>query len=275
MSEPWDPSRPIPDDDPSRLPQLPASQPSARSSMESREIAGGAPRQPTSLETISGAAEPGPPSTGAPTQVKLTGPARSNVGPLDGKVIGKFRNTYYDFPSEADYSGPQVPLYDSQCKAKVAVARSFFETLCVQGSGLLKSGNAVSFNRRDCECAPECPRTGQKICFDVLELNKFPWGRGATGQPITPLLTVAVDTSVIPLGTPIYIPEFVGLPRDVNGEGKHDGCFIAQDRGLRVKGEHVDVFTGQAAMTRLWNGLVPSNTGVTVVVKSPRCDRAE
>ena len=40
---------------------------------------------------------------------------------------------------------------------------------------------------------PICPRTGQKICFDVLDISKYPWGRGATGQPIMPLLTVAVD----------------------------------------------------------------------------------
>jgi hypothetical protein len=26
-------------------------------------------------------------------------------------------------------------------------------------------------------------------------------------------------------------------------------------------------------MTRLWNGLVPSNSGVTIVLNSPRCDR--
>jgi 3D (Asp-Asp-Asp) domain-containing protein len=196
------------------------------------------------------------------------------VGPINGQVLGTFRNTYYDFPSETDYSGEQVQLFDGQCKSKSSVPRSFFESLCVQGSGLLKTGNAVSFNRRDCECAPVCPRTGQKICFDVLELAKFPWGRGATGQPITPLLTVAVDSAVIPLGTSIYIPEYVGLPRDPDQGGKHDGCFVAQDRGLRVQGQHVDIFTGQAAMTRLWNSLVPTNKGVTIVLRSAHCDRA-
>jgi 3D (Asp-Asp-Asp) domain-containing protein len=194
--------------------------------------------------------------------------------PLDGKVLGTFKNTYYDFPAEDDYSGEPTPLYDAQCRTKISVPKGFFETLCVQGSGLLTSGNPVSFNRRDCDCAPVCPRTGQKICFDVLDISKYPWGRGATGQPITPLLTVAVDSNVLPLGSSLYIPEFDGLPREPERRTKHDGCFIAQDRGLRVQGQHVDIFTGQVAMTRLWNSLVPSNSGVTIVVNSTHCQRA-
>jgi 3D (Asp-Asp-Asp) domain-containing protein len=84
---------------------------------------------------------------------------------------------------------------------------------------------------------------------------------------------VAVDTDVIPLETALYIPEYDGLPTDETERATHDGCFIAQDRGLRVREKHVDIFTGMPSMTRLWNRLQPSNAGVTVVVESPRCDR--
>jgi hypothetical protein len=77
------------------------------------------------------------------------------------------------------------------------------------------------------------------------------------------------------MGTGIYIPEYDGLPTDASRTGAHDGCFVAQDRGLRVKGQHVDVFTGQASTTALWNRLVPSNRGVTVIVDSPRCSRVQ
>ncbi|MBN1609143.1 MAG: hypothetical protein JW940_21115 [Polyangiaceae bacterium] len=196
-------------------------------------------------------------------------------GPLQGRVLGKFKNTYYDFPNEADYQGPTVPLMNGECQRIRSVPRPFYEAVCVQGSGRLTSGITVSFNRRDCACAEVCPRTGQRICFDALDIASYPWGRGATGQAITPLLSVAVDTTVIPINTPIYIPEFDGLPRDTDYRATHDGCFIVQDRGVGVKGTHVDVFTGHPAMTRLWNQLVPSNKGVTVVVDSPRCARAE
>jgi 3D (Asp-Asp-Asp) domain-containing protein len=215
----------------------------------------------------------------SPKRVTETGTGRTPrrnkpIGPIVGKGLGTFRNTYYDFPAESDFGGVQVTVYNAQCKAIAQVARGFFEAVCVQGSGLLASGSPISFNRRDCECAEVCPRTQQKICYDALEIGKFPWGRGASGTPITPLLTVAVDTNVVPLGTALYIPEFEGLPRDLARKSLHDGCFVAQDRGLRVQGQHVDVFTGMRAMTELWNGLVPSNAGVTVVIDSPKCTRA-
>ena len=162
---------------------------------------------------------------------------------------------------------------NAACRPIGNVARGFYESVCVQGSGTLKSGGTVSFAKRDCACAAECPRTAQRICFDLLEASKFPWGRGATGKPITPLVTVAVDSNVIPLGTPLYIPEYQGVPRDAAGGSAHDGCFIAEDRGLSVKGQHVDVFTGHRATTQLWNRLVPTGQGVTVVLDSPRCRR--
>ncbi len=269
MTEAWDPSQPMTGDD-AIAPQLPPTRtrvehriPATREILSSRATSRvDSPPFATDESRGHSAKSLLPPSVGRPNK------------PVDGQVLGTFRNTYYDFPSESDYTGELVPLFDGQCRTKQSVPRSFFESLCVQGSGLLKSGNAVSFNRRDCDCAPVCPRTGQKICFDVLDLAKFPWGRGATGQSITPLLTVAVDSSVVPLGTAIYIPEFDGMPRDLERSGKHDGCFVAQDRGLRVQGQHVDIFTGQSAMTRLWNSLVPSNVGVTVVLRSARCEYA-
>lgn len=266
MSEAWDPSHPS-EEDPTATVSVRRPAPPVRRSLASRTLGGG------NIDA--------PDATGGPIERIESAPGETRPRSLaraahqGGKVAGKFKNTYYDFPNEGDYSGDLVSVYDGQCRAKASVPKGFFETLCVQGSGLLSSGSPISFNRRDCECAPVCPRTGQKICFDILDVGKFPWGRGATGEPITPLLTVAVDSKILPLGTSIYIPEYEGLPRDLERRTKHDGCFVAQDRGLRVQGEHVDVFTGQAAMTRLWNSLVPSNSGVTIVLDSPHCTRAK
>jgi len=203
------------------------------------------------------------------------GYAQGNTKPqLAGKVLGTFKNTYYDFPSESDFEGESLNLMNGSCQTIASVPRTFYESVCVQGSGTLKAGGTVSFAKRDCACAAVCPRTGQHICFDLLDKRQFPWGRGATGKGITPLITVAVDSTIIPLGTPLYIPEYDGVARDPSGTAKHDGCFLAEDRGLAVKGQHVDVFTGDSEITRLWNRLVPSNRGVTVVIDSPRCKRA-
>jgi 3D (Asp-Asp-Asp) domain-containing protein len=189
-----------------------------------------------------------------------------------GRILGTFRNTYYDFPTEAEHSGPAISLMSSSCQPIAKVPRGFYEAVCVQGSGSLKAGGTVSFSKRDCACAEVCPRTGQKICFDALDKAAFPWGRGAAGTAITPLRTIAADTSVLPMGTVVYIPELDGAPRGETGETV-DGCFVVEDRGLRVKGEHVDVFTGHSAQTAMLNERVPSNQGVTVVVEAPRCAR--
>lgn len=214
--------------------------------------------------------------TATPTQAApaMAGPNGDDGARVAGKLLGTFKNTYYDFPSEADYSGDSIDLMNAACKPIGSVPRSFYESVCVQGSGTLRSGGTVSFAKRDCSCAAECPRTGQRICFDLLDKQQFPWGRGATGKGITPLLSVAVDSTVIPLGTALYIPEYDGVARDASGSAKHDGCFLAEDRGLAVKGQQVDVFTGHREITQLWNRLVPTNSGVTVVIDSPRCRRA-
>ena len=214
------------------------------------------------------------PEGAPPPGVSATPVTPSNPPAAGGRTLGTFRNTYYDFPSESEFSGRTVPLKNPRCKTIKNVARAFYESVCVQGSGTLSSGSTVSFAKRDCECAELCPRTQQRICFDELDARAFPWGRGATGRAITPLLTVAVDSDLILLDTPLYIPEFDGVPRDPSRTAFHDGCFIAQDRGVRVKGEHIDVFTGQREITALWNSLVPSNRGVTVVLDSPHCARA-
>ncbi|HZO14258.1 MAG TPA: ATP-binding protein [Polyangiaceae bacterium] len=180
-----------------------------------------------------------------------------------------FHHTYYDFPKEKDGAGATSQLFDKTCKPLRTVTQAFHDQVCVQGSGKLKTGETVSFARRDCECAAVCPRTGQKICFDLLDKIKFPFGRGATGNAITPLRTVAVDSSVIPLNTVLYISDFHGLK---GPDGKaHDGCFVAQDRGLKVQGRHIDIFTGDPDTTRAWNSAVPTGKGVRVILDPPQC----
>lgn len=190
--------------------------------------------------------------------------------PALGTVLGTFRNTYYDFPNEEGHVGPPVPLMNARCEPIAKVPRGFFEAVCVQGSGALARGGTVSFAKRDCACAEVCPRTNQRICFDALDKTAFPWGRGAAGTAITPLRSVAADTQVLPMGTIFYVPELDGLARST-GEGVLDGCFVVEDRGLKVQGEHIDIFTGHPAETAALNAQVPSNRGVTVVIDTPRC----
>ncbi len=179
-----------------------------------------------------------------------------------------YRNTYYDFPHEAS-NDRSATVYDATCAPIAKVSKAFHDAVCVQGSGQLATGDTVSFAKRDCACASVCPRTGQKICFERLDPKVYPHGRGAAGTAITPLRSVAVDPSIIPLGTPIFVPEFVGLKRP---DGRlHDGCFLAEDKGIKVVGKQIDFFTGSPDATRVYNQLVPSNQGIHVHLGEARC----
>jgi len=194
-------------------------------------------------------------------------------GSEGGRVVGRFKNTYYDFPSERELSGgAAVGLYDASCQPIAQVSSAFFERMCVQGSGTLASGDTVSFAKRGCSCAAVCPKTQQRLCFDRLDADKFPWGRGSTGRPIAALRTLAVDPSVVPMGSLVYVPDFDGLSLPVGVE--HDGCFIELDRGMWVKVRHIDVFAGTPAMRLSLEKQVATGSGVTVILDSPRCHSA-
>jgi len=199
-----------------------------------------------------------------PVEIVVHGSAKG----LDFRAGERFRNTYYDFPKE-DAGTKDTAIFDATCKLITNVTRDFHDRVCVQGSGRLSTGETVSFAKRNCDCAETCPRTSQKICFERLDPARFPAGRGALGKPITPLRSVAVDSSVIPLGTILFIPEFKGL--DLPGGGRHDGCFIAEDRGLKVVGRQIDIFTGDPNVTTQVNAKVPSNKGVRVYPNDLRC----
>lgn len=192
------------------------------------------------------------------------------ASPIAGRSMGVFHNTYYSFPNEAEYSGAKTTLFDASCKPIADVPTAFHDKLCVQGSGRLVSQRTVSFAKRDCSCAAVCPRSGQRICYEALDPGRFPWGRGAMGKAITPFRTIAVDDKVIALGTPVFIPAFVSQP--MPDGSVHDGCFRAEDRGLKVVGHRVDVFTGGEADTHDWNQRVPTGQGVEIYAGHPRCD---
>ena len=57
-----------------------------------------------------------------------------------------------------------------------------------------------------------------------------------------PMRTVAVDRKLIPRRTVLFIKETVGLPMP-DGR-KHDGYWYASDVGGAIKGERIDLYTG-------------------------------
>jgi 3D (Asp-Asp-Asp) domain-containing protein len=138
---------------------------------------------------------------------------------------------------------------------KVGLSDKFFCYAAMEGSVALKfkTGKTVTFNyngrgRRQLDCSiyfgGRYASSGE-VKFKVAYSK---WGEGEQdrGYALVPYRTIAVDSSVIPFGSVIYIPKARGtkilLPSGKTF--KHDGYFFAGDHGGAIKGNHIDVFTG-------------------------------
>jgi 3D (Asp-Asp-Asp) domain-containing protein len=83
-----------------------------------------------------------------------------------------------------------------------------------------------------------------------LKATLYHAGRGmnshdSLGCRVSPMRTVAVDPAVIARHSIIFIKETAGLP--LADGGVHDGYWYASDIGGAIKGQKIDLFTGQGA----------------------------
>ena len=62
------------------------------------------------------------------------------------------------------------------------------------------------------------------------------------GCKVVAMRTAAIDKTVIPRRTVLFIKETVGLP--MPDGSKHDGMWYASDVGGAIKGERIDLYTG-------------------------------
>lgn len=69
--------------------------------------------------------------------------------------------------------------------------------------------------------------------------------RDSLGCAVVPMRTVAIDRSIIPRRTILFIKETVGMA--LPGGGEHDGMWYASDTGGAIKGQRIDLYTGKGA----------------------------
>ena len=75
--------------------------------------------------------------------------------------------------------------------------------------------------------------------------------------------TVAIDKKLIPRRTVLFIKETVGLP--MPDGGKHDGYWYASDVGGAIKGDRIDLYTGNGKASM--KPLMPFNLSKLTVTK--------
>ena len=66
--------------------------------------------------------------------------------------------------------------------------------------------------------------------------------RDSLGCSVVPMRTLAVDPTVIPRRTVVFIQETVGLL--MPDGSRHDGLWYASDTGGAIKGKKIDLYTG-------------------------------
>ncbi len=190
-----------------------------------------------------------------------------------GTLVARMYITYYYLSEETNYTGTaNTTLYDSQCKALVTVPAKFSDSVCIEGSGKLKDGRIINY-AKSCTCGRRCP-TGGIVCYSILDKSRYPWGAGAASRSLHPLRSLAVDRSIIPIGTRLYIPEWDGvtIPKIGSlGGFKHDGCLVADDVGGGIKGNHFDFFAATNSMWKALEKIHPTRTYLTVYKNPGRC----
>jgi 3D (Asp-Asp-Asp) domain-containing protein len=173
------------------------------------------------------------------------------------------REEDYDDPEEIEYQNPdEVELYTPRGFYLGAVPDRFAWALRMEGSGLMSDGRVINY-------AGPCG-FGYGTCFEELDLSRHPFGRGSKRRSLVPFKSVAIDLTVVPIGEPLYIPEFDGMA--LPDGSIHDGCVRADDTGGGIKKQKMDFFVVtygnfRFLLSELWGLSV-----ITPHIEAPRCE---
>jgi 3D (Asp-Asp-Asp) domain-containing protein len=139
------------------------------------------------------------------------GQAKLKDCPKGYEDIGNFNVTTYNLALEAEASDKDIK--ENPCGLQGKFRAQFLKRVTMEGSGVSRSGHIihVQSGKAGCYYIAPCAETASQTCAAI--------GR-----------TVAVDSSVIPLGSELFI------------EGV--GHRVAEDTGGNIKGKDIDVYRG-------------------------------
>jgi 3D (Asp-Asp-Asp) domain-containing protein len=157
--------------------------------------------------------------------------------PPPGEARGSFALTFYWMSTPPPAGDADTKLYARDCSVLATVSAAYAKEMTETGNGRLPDGRTLVV-------ASECP-CARSPCFRDETHNL--WGTGAGGRALVPFRSIAVDRSVIPLGTRLWIQELDGIAFPDAHLAVHDGCVIADDTGGKIKGTKIDFFVGDEA----------------------------
>jgi len=142
-----------------------------------------------------------------------------------GSYLGRYKVTFYWLVEESQYEGKKnCPLYTTDGRLIGRFTQQFIRDFRIESCALLNDGRIISYMKRRDRC-------------EVVDAPI-----GTNGFTLTDLKSVAVDPSLITVGSRLYIPDADDVP--IGSNTYHDGVFQAHDIGSAVKGQHLDVYLG-------------------------------
>jgi 3D (Asp-Asp-Asp) domain-containing protein len=171
------------------------------------------------------------------TQAALGGSEREEKAPPRViRKIGDLKPSFYWIALEENDNQPRTRrLLDVEGNILATVSDRFYRAIRLEGTGRLLDGTLLNFAAR-----LQNPDGSVEIRFRVCG-PEAPYGYGVDSIPLVPFRSVAVDPTVVPIGSRLYIPAAIGalLP-----DGSvHDGYFAAVDIGDAIKNQRIDMFT--------------------------------
>ena len=160
-------------------------------------------------------------------------------------------------------------IYTAEGYFLAHIPERFACSLRLEGSGLMVDGRVLNYTG-SCKQGYGYGTSRSATCFEQLDVREMPFGRGAGTRPLIPFKSVAVDTRVIQIGEPLYIPEFDGM-RLPDGS-THDGCVRATDTGGGIKGRKMDFFVVTYGNFRFLLDELLGVSWITPHIMTPRCE---
>lgn len=140
------------------------------------------------------------------------------------------RVTQYYTALEEDYPpGDGAPFLSAEGDVLYDASDAFYRAAVIEGSARLADGTVLNWDRK----------VGDHVKWKAVTTT---YGLAADGCALVPWRTAAVDPDVVPLGTRIRIEETIGMP--LPDGSRHDGVWWANDIGVSIDNDRIDLFTG-------------------------------
>lgn len=176
------------------------------------------------------------------------------------KAVKMLRCTIYYTALESDYttSNKDGVFKDMDDRVVYRASKEFKQAADIEGSAKVLDGRFLGY-------------AGKKDGTSRHHFKDSKWGTGSKDPKtgirfqLEPFRSVAVDPSIVPMGSRLFIRETVGMPTP---SGPHDGYWVAHDTGGAIKGDRIDLFcgAGKKAMSYVYDFGIKHKQALTVEI---------